>query len=111
MCRAPLAAPRIASVGESNGKGGKRCVAPDALAHDDSRKQTHHVLCSPSYAGWRLFADRHGFSITSLMDAIGHTLGELAEVPDEELGCVGPDCASVVSLAKQIELRRKRRPK
>lgn len=91
-------------MGEDNG----RSNGDDLSAHDDSKKSSKHVrICEVSSDGWLLYCDTHGVSLTAMMDALGHVLGEMAYEPDD----VGPKVAQATQLARRIDVARRRRPR
>lgn len=78
-------------------------------AHDDSKKTSKHVrICDVSSDGLLLYCDVHGVSLTAMVDALGHVLGEIAYDPDDS---ASPRIARAALLARRIDVARRRRPK
>lgn len=57
--------------------------------------------------GWLEYCDTHGVSLTAMMDALGHVLGEAAYAAKGEY----PRLAQAAELARRIDASRRRRPK
>lgn len=87
------------AVTEDKGTGGG-CA--DAMC-DEKRRQFSARVCVVAASGLSELCRLHGVTASGFLDALGHRLGDLATLSDEELAGVAPIISCAIKGARDID--------